>query len=84
MFALVEFSPTEAGGGLSIVNSQWLTPRRKQVFWPPYKDQKQFERSVKRTEEVNKDTWTLYNISRVFYETGECETLSNNFASCTF
>lgn len=69
MYAVIEFAP-EQGGGVSIVSSTWLTPRKKEVFWPPHKEQAQFVKSVKRSEEINEDTWKLYQVHRIFYETG--------------
>lgn len=70
MFAVIEFAP-EQGGGISIINTNWLTPRKKEVFWPPYKEQSQFVKSVKRNEQINPDSWTLYQVQRIFYETGK-------------
>lgn len=70
MFAVIEFSP-EQGGGLSLVNKNWLTPRKKEVFWPPYKEQAQFNKSLKKSEEINTETGRLYNVKRIFYETGK-------------
>lgn len=69
MFVVVEFEEG-SGGGLAIVHSLWLTPRKKEVFWPPYKDNGQYIRALKRGEEST-DTWTLYTISRIFYEDGK-------------
>lgn len=76
MYAVIEFSPGE-GGGLSLVNKVWITLRKKQVFWPPYKDQSQFDRSLKRGEDVNKETWSLFNIKKIFFESGELIFLFN-------
>lgn len=69
MFVVVEFAES-SGGGLAIVHSHWLTPRKKEVFWPPYKENAQYVRAVKRGEEST-ESWKLYNISRIFYESGK-------------
>lgn len=71
MFAVVEFDEEAAGGGLSVINTKWLTPRKKEVFWPPYKENNQFVRAVKRSEDINTETWSVYRLSRIFYETGK-------------
>lgn len=70
MYAVIEFSPQQ-GGGLSLVSKKWLTPRKKEVFWPPYKEQAQFTRSLKRSEEINCETWRLYNVHRIFFESDD-------------
>lgn len=78
MFAIVEFIDQE-GGGLSIVSKEWVTPRKKEVFWPPVKDQQTFNKLLKRPDQcVNADTWKLYKIKRLFYETGKCYDACNS------
>lgn len=79
MFAIVEFIDKE-GGGLAIVSNQWLTPRKKEVFWPPVKDQQNFTKLLlRRPDEVNTETWKLYQIKIVFYETGDYEIAKKKF-----
>lgn len=68
MFSVIEFT-VEDGGGLAVVNSNWLTPRKKQVFWPPVNEQTKFNRYLK-TESVNTETWILYKIRKIYYECG--------------
>ncbi|KAF5277456.1 hypothetical protein FQR65_LT15986 [Abscondita terminalis] len=82
MYSLIEFKDDE---GLSIVNSGWLTPRKREVFWPPVKDQSAFNKVVRKSE-VDSETWKLYSINKVYYE---CELffeelLSKNFHSKKF
>lgn len=36
-YVVVEFDEKH-GGGVAAVNSAWLTPFKKEVFWPPYED----------------------------------------------
>lgn len=69
MFAIVEFA-VKQGGYLSVVNSNWLTPRKKEVFWPPYKNNQQFVKALKNSENIITETWKLYKIRKIFYETG--------------
>ncbi|CAH1102781.1 unnamed protein product [Psylliodes chrysocephalus] len=67
MYCLIEFKEKD-GGGLAVVSDTWLTPRKKQVYWPPYKDNGQFRKALTKGEEVNSETWKLYDIHRTFYE----------------
>ncbi|KAK9700857.1 hypothetical protein QE152_g30975 [Popillia japonica] len=71
MFSVIEFT-VEDGGGLAVVNSNWLTPRKKQVFWPPVNEQTKFNRYLK-TESVNTETWILYKIRKIYYECDDLE-----------
>ncbi|RLU23883.1 hypothetical protein DMN91_004091 [Ooceraea biroi] len=43
-FTGIEFTD-DSGGGVALVSSQWLTPRKQEVFWPPYKFQSQYDYS---------------------------------------
>lgn len=68
MFSVVEFGP-ESGRGLAVVNSAWLTPFKKEVHWPPYKDSKLFNRAVTKGEDIS-DKWKLYSITKCYCSTG--------------
>ncbi|KAK9754970.1 hypothetical protein QE152_g778 [Popillia japonica] len=70
-FPVLELT-VEDGGGLAVVNSNWLTPRKKQVFWPPVNEQTKFNRYLK-TESVNTETWILYKIRKIYYECDDLE-----------
>lgn len=35
MYSVVQFTASD-GGTISVVNSQWLTPRKWEVYWPPF------------------------------------------------
>lgn len=70
MFKIIEFNKEE-GGGLAIVHAKWITPRKKEVFWPPYKDNTTYMRALKKGEEINEETWQIYRIARNFYESGK-------------
>lgn len=70
MFNVIEFD-AEAGGGLALVHKSWITPRKKEVYWPPYKDQKVFTKALKFGEEVDEAKWKLYGIEKTYYETGK-------------
>lgn len=68
MFSVIEF---ESGEGISVVRSSWLTPREREVFWPPVKDTKKFNKILQNGEKINTETWKIYPVERCFYETGK-------------
>ncbi|XP_067204586.1 uncharacterized protein [Linepithema humile] len=51
---------------IAIISSKWLTPKKQQTFWPPYKKQYQYEQSLKKGETPT-DKWTLYDIQKVLF-----------------
>lgn len=71
MFVVVEFDDSE-GGGVAIVRKSWITPRKKEVFWPPYKQSQQHNKALKQNEPVDVDIWSVYKIKRCLFETGLC------------
>jgi len=70
-FVEVEFC-TEAGddGSLAIVHSQWLTPRKQEVLWPPVKTQDNFNKLLKKRETPT-EKWQIYKIKKVLFTTGK-------------
>ncbi|CAG9858176.1 unnamed protein product [Phyllotreta striolata] len=66
-FVLVEFDKDD-GGGVAVVHSSWLTPRKNESFWPPYKEQHQFDKALKNGCTVNTETWRIYKLNKIFYE----------------
>lgn len=58
-------------GGLAVVNSGWLTPMKKECFWPPYKDKDKFNTALKHNAKVEDSTWKLFPVSRIFFESGK-------------
>lgn len=69
MFVVIEFEEN-CGGGLAIVCSNWLTSRKTEVFWTPYKENTQYLRALKIQENFNVETWKIFDVSRIFYESG--------------
>lgn len=69
-YVLVEFDEND-GGGVAILHDSWLTPRKKEAFWPPFKEQYQFDKALKNGASVDTETWKLYKINRIFYACGE-------------
>lgn len=68
-FTGIEFADD---GGVALVNSLWLTPRKQEVFWPPYKSQSQFDKAMKNgVIPEEKGSWAIYKIKRCFFETSK-------------
>lgn len=67
MFVLVEF---DGEGELAIVRTNWLTPRRKEVYWPNVKKQNIFDKLLFDNCTPNYENWKLYAIRRCLFETG--------------
>ncbi|KAF5303245.1 hypothetical protein FQR65_LT19000 [Abscondita terminalis] len=68
----IEFKKSNGECSVALVSSVWLTPRKKEVFWPPYKQAAQFERVLKNHTNSD-DSWKLYAISRCFFVCDEYE-----------
>lgn len=68
MFHIVEFSQN-SGGGLGIVRQEWLTPRKKESFWPPFKVPEKYNKCL-ASGQCPGDDWNLYEVARLFYSTG--------------
>ncbi|KMQ91808.1 hypothetical protein RF55_8283 [Lasius niger] len=70
-FTGIEFTD-DSGGGIALVSSQWLTPRKQEVFWPPYKFQFQYDKAIKKGVVPEQDgSWKIYKIKRCFFETDD-------------
>lgn len=71
MFKVVEFNDSGDGGGLSvIIREEWITPRKKECLWPPYKFVGKFNKCP-TTKILPDENWHVYPIKRILYETGE-------------
>lgn len=73
MYSVIEFED----GGIAVVRSEWLTPRKKEVYWPPDKELIKFDRILVKGTEIT-DNWKTYNILRTFYGTGKAVLLFKN------
>lgn len=51
---------------ICIISSNWLTPKKQQTLWPPYKKQYQYEQSLKKGETPSSG-WTLHKIEKVLF-----------------
>lgn len=69
MYVGVEFPNN---GGVSIVNSCWLTPLKREVYWPPKQTGKNFKKLLQTLEDPPQDgTWKVHQIHRIFFETSK-------------
>jgi len=57
-------------GAMGLVHASWLSPLKREVFWPPYKSSKSFNKALMIAEEPNQSTWKLEPIKRSFFECG--------------
>ncbi|GBN30077.1 hypothetical protein AVEN_265791-1 [Araneus ventricosus] len=69
MFHVVEFNKS-SGGGLGIVREEWLTSRKKECFWPPFKHADKINKCLTSGQYIT-DDWTLFPIDRSSYSTGD-------------
>ncbi|XP_011859563.1 PREDICTED: uncharacterized protein LOC105557039, partial [Vollenhovia emeryi] len=70
-FIGIEFTD-DSGGGIALVSKQWLTPRKQEVFWPPYKFQSQYDKAIKKGVVPEEDgSWKIFKIKRCFFETDD-------------
>ncbi|XP_067208313.1 uncharacterized protein [Linepithema humile] len=70
-YVLIEFD--DGGGSVAVVRSTWLTPRKREVFWPPVKDQKTFNKILESVVHAHTATWKLYPVQRCLFETDDLQ-----------
>lgn len=66
MYSVVEFT---TDGSVSVVRTEWISPKKREVFWPPEKDPTKFEKLLTKGKEITSD-WKLYDIAQEFFDTG--------------
>lgn len=54
---------------LAVIRSEWLTPRKKEVLWPPFKTQDLYNKALLKGENPEND-WIPYAITRTIFECG--------------
>ncbi|KAJ8966809.1 hypothetical protein NQ314_003305, partial [Rhamnusium bicolor] len=59
------------GSGVAAIHSSCFTPLKKEAFWPPYKEQQRFDKALRFGEVADENSWKLYGIARIFYETDD-------------
>lgn len=72
MFVVIELQDHNNTGenSVAIVRKSWLSPRKREVFWPPAKSQKAFDRTLQIQTHEDIETWNMYPVARCLYETG--------------
>ncbi|KAK4887247.1 hypothetical protein RN001_003518 [Aquatica leii] len=65
MFQVVEFEDSS----IAIIRTDWLTPRKKQTFWPPYKKTADYEKCLTTKESCVIASWDTYVIKKKYYMT---------------
>lgn len=78
MYIVAEF---EDEMGMAVVRESWLTPLKREVYWPPYKQRTQYIKALKSDEEI-KETWQCYKIRRIFYETSKIFNVIMHLQNC--
>lgn len=73
-YVVVQINETD-GGSVAIVHNTWLTPRKTEVYWPPYKSQNSFDKALLKGETVNPQ-WPLFKLKRIFRTFGMHLTIS--------
>ena len=68
-FASIDDAEEESS--IDLVHYSWLTPRKKEVLWPPYKTSAQFKRALLTGEKPNSETWKLYGIKKILFCDGK-------------
>lgn len=69
MFLGIQFAE-EDGGDLALIHKKWLTPRKTEAWWPPYKVQDVFDKALKKGD-TPLDNWQIYKIQRTYFEEGK-------------
>lgn len=65
----IEFDDAD-GGGIAVISEKWITPKKKEVFWPPYKTQKAFNTALEKRDSPESN-WSVYRIKRRFFESDD-------------
>lgn len=70
VFVGIEFLEAD-GGGVALIHEKWLTPRKKEVWWPPVKQRDHFSKALKKVNPLLKTG--RYSVARTFFEEGETD-----------
>lgn len=71
MFVGIEFDE-EPAGEISLVHIKWLTPRKSHTWWPPFKLQDAFVKSLKKGQSPN-ETWERFKIKKAYFKDGKSQ-----------
>ncbi|KAF5278055.1 hypothetical protein FQR65_LT15805 [Abscondita terminalis] len=70
-YVVVEFN--DDSEGLAVTCAKWLTSMKNEIFWPPYKEQHGYNKSLRNQESPNTEHWKLYPLRRIFYQSDDLE-----------
>lgn len=70
MYCVIQFDDS-GSNSLAVVHETWLTPLKKEVFWPPFKDSKSYKRALCEGTAIDAENWKLFGVNRIFYQTDE-------------
>lgn len=70
MYAVIEFAGKEENQ-TAVVREEWLTPAKKEVFWPPFKVSTQFNKALVEGAIPDENKWTLFPVKKCLYTCGE-------------
>lgn len=65
MFVLLQFAEN-GDSTVGVVHSSWLTPKKKKVYWPPVRNQADFDKAILKGIPPTLNNWGLYKVERIF------------------
>ncbi|XP_071577263.1 uncharacterized protein [Temnothorax nylanderi] len=84
-FVGVEFAndlDEQESGAIALVHCTWLTPRKKEVWWPPYKTSARFKKALSVGEEPKEDAWKLCYVQRIFFSYDDLDKANKKLKKC--
>lgn len=72
MYYVIQFDET-GDNSVAVVDENWLTPLKRQVYWPPLKDTRIFRRALAEHQEVDSEIWKVYGVKKIFFQTDDIE-----------
>lgn len=66
MFSVLVFKKDNS---LGIVREEWLTPKKKETFWPPYKNSDDYKKCLHGKIKLDEKKWPLHAIKKIYCTT---------------
>ncbi|CAH0546960.1 unnamed protein product [Brassicogethes aeneus] len=73
----------EEEGNIALISSNWLTPRKTETFWPPYKGRDRYTKALLKHCAPEPD-WPFYKVKRVFFKCDNYEKANNKLKEAEF
>lgn len=67
-FVGVQFCEKDGTSKIALVSETWLTPCKKEAFWPPYKFLDRYNKALKGHEEPKE--WNFYPVEKIYFDCG--------------